>query len=296
MGRPIDMMIVGAQKAGTTSLLRYLGEHPQCISHPQKEFAYFTDKAEYAEGLAAALKKYYSHQSYTNNTVVIAKNAGLFTDMNGLARLKKNNPNCQLVFILRNPVERTYSSYLMEKNFGTVKFEFEDLPEMINKHQNNNENTWDFDFFIEYSLYSHHLKNIYSLFSKENVNIVLYEDLKNDTQGVCRKLFEKLKIDSSFMPNVELKHNITQKTRSNYYARAVKHLLRNQNPIKKFIKKFVPGHKVYKYGELLREANKTEKKHSPIDTNVKKFLIEYYRPFNHELEEMIGKDLSLWNK
>ena len=39
----IDIMIVGAQKAGTTSLLRYLGEHPECVAHPQKEFAYFLE-------------------------------------------------------------------------------------------------------------------------------------------------------------------------------------------------------------------------------------------------------------
>ncbi len=296
MSRAIDVMIVGAQKAGTTSLLCYLGEHPNCISHPQKEFSYFTDKTEYAEGLIQAFKKYYAHQPHTASTKIIAKNAGLFTDMNGLTRLKKNSPNCELVFILRNPVERTYSSYLMEKNFGTVKFEFEDLPELIKKHQNNNENTWDFDFFIEYSLYSHHLKNIYSLFPKENVNIVLYEDLQNDAVEVCKKIFHKLNIDESFKPNVEVKHNVTHKTRSNFYARAIKHLLRNHNPVKKFIKRFVPGHKVYKYGELLRDVNKTEKKHSPVNEEVKRFLVNYYKPFNEELGKMIGRDLSSWNK
>lgn len=44
MSKKIDVMIVGAQKDGTTSLLRYMGEHPDCIAHPQKEFAYFIDE------------------------------------------------------------------------------------------------------------------------------------------------------------------------------------------------------------------------------------------------------------
>ncbi len=296
MIRKIDVMIVGAQKAGTTSLLRYLGEHPQCISHPQKEFSYFTDKKEYSLGLNAALKKYYAHKPHTNETKIIAKNAGLFTDTAGLSRLKQNNPNCEIVFIIRNPVERTYSSYLMEKNFGTVKFDFADLPELIKRHQNNEDDSWDFDFFIEYSLYATHLKNIYNYFPKEQVNIVLYEDLKNDAAGVCKKIFDKIKIDNLFSPKIEIKHNVTQKTRSNIYARIVKHFLRNENPVKKLLKKFMPGHKVYKYGELLRDVNKTEKKHQPINEEVKKFLMEYYKPFNEELEKMIGKDLSNWNK
>lgn len=295
MKRTIDVMIVGAQKAGTTSLLRYLGEHPQCISHPQKEFSYFIDKKEYALGLKAAMKKYYSNKTNDASVKVIAKNAGLFTNMDGLERLKENSPNCEIVIILRNPVERTYSSYLMEKNFGTLKFEFSQLPELIAKHQNNVDESWDFDFFIEYSLYAHHLKKIYSLFSKEQVTVVLYEDLKNNTVGVCKKIFDKLKIDNTFVPNTEVKHNVTKKTRSNLYARAVKRLLRNENPLKKLIKLFLPGHKVYKYGELLREVNKTDKKHELINQDVKKFLIEYYKPYNKELEEMIGKDLSAWN-
>ncbi len=289
-------MIVGAQKAGTTSLLRYLGEHPECISHPQKEFSYFTDKAEYSEGLKVALKKYYAHQPYTDKTKIIAKNAGLFSDLNGLNRLKKNNPNCQLIFILRNPVERTYSSYLMEKNFGTVKFEFKDLPELISKHQNNDENSWDFDFFIEYSLYAIHLRNIYTLYPKENVTIVMYEDFKKNSAETCKTIFRKLGIDSSFIPNVEKRHNVTQKTRSNLYARVVKHFLRNNNPVKKMIKKFMPGHKVYKYGEILREVNKTEKKHSEMDRSTKEFLVNYFKPYNKELEDLIGIDLSAWNK
>ena len=43
------------------------------------------------------------------------------------------------------------------------------------------------------------------------------------------------------------------------------------------------------------DKNKTEKKHSPIDEDVKLFLINYYKPYNAELSEMIGKDLSAWN-
>lgn len=295
MERRIDVMIIGAQKAGTTSLLRYLGEHPQCISHPQKEFSYFTDKKEYLLGLNTTLKKYYAHQNHDKSTKLIAKNAGIFTDISALSRLKQNNPNCELIFILRNPVERTYSSYLMEKNFGTLNFDFTELPKLIRKHQNNENDRWDFDFFIEYSLYSTHLKNIYNYFPKTQVKIILYEDFKNDTLGICKNIFSLINVDDSFIPNIDVKHNVTIKTRSNIYARVVKHILHNENPLKKLVKKILPGHTLYKYGELIRDVNKTEKKHLPINEDVKKFLIQYFKPFNVELEKMIGKDLGNWD-
>lgn len=287
-------MIVGAQKAGTTSLLRYLGEHPECISHPQKEFAYFTDQTEYNQGLDTAFKKYYSHLPDKPNKI-IAKNASLYTNDVGLKRLKENNSKCQIVILLRNPVERTYSSFLMEKNYGSVKFGFSELPELVKKHQDKDE-SWGFSFFISYGLYALHLKKIYSYFPKEQVTVILYRDLKKDALKECKNIFMKIGVDQDFVPNVEQKHNVTKKNRSQFYARLVHHFLHNGNPIKKAIKKLIPGHKAYKYGELLRDVNKTDKKHQVIDGEVKQFLIDFYKPHNDELEKLIDKDLSDWNK
>ncbi len=288
-------MIVGAQKAATTSLLRYLGEHPQCISHPQKEFSYFTDAREFSEGWTTTLRKYFSHKPLFEGIKIVAKNASLYTNQKGLTKLKENNPKCEIILLLRNPVERTYSSYLMEKNYGTVKFEFCELPDLIKKHENEDE-SWGFNFFINYGLYSEHLKNIYNYFPKEQVTIILYRDLKKDALKECQNIFNKIGIDPEFEPEVNVKHNVTRKTRSLIYARVIRRFLQNDNPIKKVIKQFIPGHKAYKYGDLLRDVNKTEEKHEGIGPEVRKFLVDFYRPYNEELQAMIGKDLSDWNK
>ncbi|MCK6649638.1 MAG: hypothetical protein L6Q66_08280, partial [Bacteroidia bacterium] len=80
------------------------------------------------------------------------------------------------------------------------------------------------------------------------------------------------------------------------YANMIHRFLKNENPIKKAIKLFIPGRFVYRYGEFLREVNKTQQTHESINEDVKKFLIDFYKPQNAELEKMIGKDLSDWNK
>jgi hypothetical protein len=295
MHKKIDVMIVGAQKAATTSLLRYLGEHPECISHPQKEFSYFTDTKEYNEGLQTAFRKYYAHDSISTNQKIVAKNASLFTNRQGLQRLKDHNPNCQIVIILRNPVERTYSSYLMERNYGAINFEFSELPELIKKYESAN-SSWDYNFFIDFSLYAHHLKSLFELFPAENVTVLLYEELKGDPLAVCSRIFSKAGVDPSFKPKIEVRHNVTKKTRSTAYAKVLGRFLHNQNPVKKAIKKFLPGHKVYKYGDLLRDFNKVDAQHEEINQDTKQFLIEFYKPHNRELEQMLGIDLSSWNK
>ena len=50
MARPIDLMIVGAQKAGTTSLLRYLGNHSSICIHEKPEILFFLIDEEYQKG------------------------------------------------------------------------------------------------------------------------------------------------------------------------------------------------------------------------------------------------------
>lgn len=295
MDKKIDVMIVGAQKAGTTSLLKYLSEHPQCVGHPQKEFAYFTDDKEFEQGIDIAFKKYFSHKDSNKSEKVIAKNAGLYTYQKGLERLKANSPNCEIIILLRNPVERTYSSYLMEKNYGSVKFDFSELPDLIKKHQDNDE-SWGFNFFINYGLYAQHLTNIYRHFPKEQVTVILYRDFKKDSLKECKNIFDKIGVNTDFSPNVEMKYNVTKKTRSQLYANMIHRFLKNENPIKKAIKLFIPGRFVYRYGEFLREVNKTQQTHESINEDVKKFLIDFYKPQNAELEKMIGKDLSDWNK
>jgi hypothetical protein len=294
MSKKLDVMIIGAQKAGTTSLLHYFGEHPQCISHLQKEFAFFTDNTEYNKGFDTALKKYYSHAIYTDTTKMIAKNSAIYVYEYGIKRLKAHNPSCEIILILRNPVERTYSSYLMEKNYGDVPFKFIDIPELIKKPESNPNKAF-FECLIEYSIYVNHIKSIYRHFPKEQLSIVFYEDLKNQPAKLCSTIFEKLNIDSSFIPDVKVKHNETKKTHSSSYARMLNSFLKNNNPVKKTVKLFIREHNAYKYGEFLRSFNKTRYNHEAMDADTKNALVEYYKPFNQQLEELIGKDLSHWN-
>lgn len=295
MGRKIDVMIVGAQKAGTTSLLRYLGEHPECVSHPQKEFAYFIDTSEYHNSYKNAFQKYFGSKDIDQNQKIIAKSAGLYADEAAVKRLHEHNPNCKIVLILRNPIERAYSSYLMEKNYGTAKFEFNDLPELIRKHKQDDE-SWGFSFFIDYGLYANYIKMIYKYFPENQVSVFLYRNFRKDPLSVCKTVFNKIGVDDTFIPNVEVKHNVTLKNRSTTFARATKHILRKDSIVRKALMLFIPNHKAYKYGEFLREMNKTKDYYEGMNAEIRNFLIEFYKPHNRELEKMLGQDLSDWDK
>jgi hypothetical protein len=291
MNRPIDVMIAGAQKAGTTSVLRYLGEHPQCVCHPQKEFAFFMDSSEYSKDYSLAYEKYYAHQQVLPDIRLIAKSAGLYTSDEGLKHLQELNPKCEIILILRNPVDRAYSSFLMEKNAGSVKYNFEDILGVIEKKSG-----WEFDFFIAYGLYEQHIRTIYKYFPKEQVSIFLHEDLKNKGADVCREIFTKLGLDANFVPDLDLKHNVTKGTRSRGYSNIVRKILAKRSLFRSLASSIISKQNAYKYGNALRKINQTKEKPQPIEPKLREALTAFYAPYNKSLSLFLGMDLSEWQK
>ncbi|MGL4596490.1 MAG: sulfotransferase family protein [Bacteroidia bacterium] len=292
MFNPISLMIVGAQKAGTTSLKHYLGEHPQVHTHQQKEFSFFSDQQEFEQGFAVAERKYFIQN--TSNQVRIAKNAQLYALPQGLKRLHQHNPDCKIVLILRNPVERAYSSYLMERNYGSLACSFEEIVAL--RHTPTPiEEDWRFEIVLGMSHYAKHLEQIWTLFPKSQTRVLLFEDLYKQPEIACSNLFEWMQIDPNFCPQTDRRYNETKQVKSNTYSRIIKKVLNNQNPLKKFARTILPTQTEHKVGELLHNVNKSKHKHPELNKQTRNDLIAYFRPYNDQLSQLLNRDLSAWN-
>lgn len=284
-------MIIGAQKSGTTSLLRYLGEHPEIIAHPQKEFAYFLDPSAYHHELKNAMNKYFPGTGQQSGKKILAKNAPLYTNPEALQLLREKCPSCKLILILRDPVDRLYSSFLLEKNAGHESRKFE---EIFNRSA-------DIDiqkgtYYFQYSLYSEHVKNVFTIFPGDQIKIVLYKNLKEDPQSVCRELFRWMEVSSDFIPNTEVIHNKTKKTRSQHLARLIRRLTANNGMLKKTVKLVVPDSKTYKLGELARKGNYSKEEYPDMTTETKNYLREMLLDDICKLEHITGMNLEFWKK
>ena len=285
----ISLMIAGAQKAGTTSLKNYLGQHPDFHTHYQKEFAFFVDNAAFATGYDAAKRKYFGNYSKQQ---LIAKSAGLYVNEGAVIRLKEHNPHCRIVLLLRNPIDRTYSSYLMEKNYGAIEEPIEVIEDIIEKRDPKD---WRYEFFIGMSLYCKSLKMIYAHFPREQVMLVKYEDFARDEKKVCSDIFKWMNVDSTFVPDTSVRYNETRKIRSRTYSKMLFSVLKNSSRLKRAAKAIIRGPIDYKLGEAMRNLNKTEVRHEPIPANTKLKLLKFFEPYNIELSELSGSDFSGWN-
>lgn len=293
----IDLMIAGAQKAGTTSLKNYLGKHPALVTHAMTEFAFFVNEEEYREGFPHAMKKYFPDEAVGAGKKIIAKNAGLYIDDKALQRLYDHNPECIVVFIIRHPVERAYSSFNMERESGWFKKPWSDIAESLSKF-NHGEKDQMFRLFIELGLYAEHLKKILRIFPRQQCHLILFDELKSDPAAVCTRLFRLLAVDDSVKVDTSAIHNPTNKVRSKGLGRFLIWLMENDNPVKIFAKKLLPMNTFVKIRNWLFSINTSSivVAQPSMPPEIREQLIAFFKPYNDELALMTGLKLEHWNE
>lgn len=282
-------MIIGAQKAGTTSLKNYLGEHPALITHQQSEFGFFRDTDAYSRGFESAIKEYFPDAS---GKIMIAKNAGMYYEIASIKRLKEHNPDCKIVFLLREPVARLISAYKMEKFNGWIQY---DPSEFVKVIVNKDESHQLYRLFIRLGHYSEFLEEIVKYFSKDQIMLVDYDSFHADASKICTHIFEWLKVDATFQPDLSKKHNESKKAKSKILTNLIIRLRSPNNVFKVAAKKILPSQAFAKIGNRIIDLNKSKQTiQVEINSDQLKTLREHYQPYNKALEEQYDFSCESW--
>ena len=135
-----NFVIIGAARSGTTSLYRYLSEHPDVFTSPVKETNYFAWEAErppegsapipeqmYPIRVAAAYRALFDAVSGQR---AIGEASPRYLHVPGVPeRLAAELPDVRLVAILREPARRAYADYMVRRRKGIESRSFEALIE-----------------------------------------------------------------------------------------------------------------------------------------------------------------------
>jgi len=289
LSRKIDLFIVGAQKCGTTSLKNYLGEHPDINGQIQTEMTYFTNDEEYGLGFDNAYKTYFSKDK-NNAKIRIAKYVSLCQSEYGLLRLKEHNQNCKIVLMVRNPIERALSSYMMEQSVGGENRSFDEVIEYILKHKD----IWQYRAIISYGFYNKFINNILNYFDRGSMRVVILEELKQKPECILEAIFSWLDVNDSFMPDLTKIHNKGGVSRSKKVSDFLLWFLNEKNILKRCAKIILPNQLTSKIGFELRQFNKDKNKTEIMPENTRKILQKLYEPHNKELSQFIGRKSPIW--
>lgn len=286
----IQLMIIGAQKAGTTSLGKYLSEHPLLVEPKCMEFTWFTDHKERTVALDEYMERYYP-SGLAEGTRLIAKMANLYCYRSGLELLREHNPQCHLVMIVRDPVQRAYSAYRMACFDGWLKYEPRFFEHLLKAEPADN---GMHRIMLGYGYYAQHLRSVFELFPESHVHVLRFEDLKKAPQDVCDRLFELLGLERWSLNDLGRVHNETKMARSQMLTSLILWLRNERNPIKRSIRRLIPYNAYSKLGDRVRDLNRSNKDFPPLDVTTKRLLADHYRAEDATLAFMTGLDLSNW--
>ncbi len=294
--RPIEVVIAGSQKSGTTSLHRYLEQHPEIHTHERSEVTYFLIDSDYRNGYQKAYSIYFQNCPVTGG-LLLAKHVMLMYSPKAIKRLSKHNPNAEIILLLRNPVRRAYSAYCYARQLGHETLQtFEEALDAEPKRMEEGWIKWRQCAYVHNSRYFRHIQRIMECFGKENLQIYLLEDLQQDPGAICRKIFEHLKVDTRFSPAVSKRHNRGAAARSKTIARLVARMRAERSEIIRYIRPFLPNSLVFATRRLVQKLNEKPFTPPPMNPETKRRLINCFSVDNQRLANLINRDLTLWNR
>lgn len=285
-------MIIGAQKAGSSSLHYYLSQHPRIFMPILKDIQYF-ERDEYYKQLDEVLAVLY--KDATDAQIWGGSDVNLLYFYYTAERLYKYNPKMKLIAILRNPIDRAYSAYwaAVRDGFETSKT-FEDALAKEKERRKGTLRERGILTYLEHGHYDEQLKHYFEVFGKDQIYILITDDLKKDPKKVVKDLLSWLGVDPDISSiDFNVKKNVSSLSKMPWLQR----FFTVEGIHSKIYRSLPPQMRIFLYNNIylkLRELNSKPFKYPPMNPETRKKLIKYFGPHIERLSEMIGRDLSHW--
>ena len=290
-GQPqIDFWIIGAQKAGTTSLFEILREHPDICMPETKEIHFFASEEFWSQGPAylpphfpdldceKLLGGAYVHDIFFEESV---------------QRMHAHNPNMRMIAMLRNPIDRAYSAYWFARRNGwenAATFEEgleREEARLSGRRQEQSELT-----YFTHGLYATQLRRFNERFGADRVHCELTEDLKSNPADVLARTLKFLALPSN---TVDLPTQKVTNTAGFPRFLTLQKILLGDSAMKRVARRLTTNklRRRLKRSVIkpVQRMNIRSVQYEPMREETRQMLRERYEAPNAELEAMLGRTL-----
>jgi len=186
MERWPNFFIVGAPKAGTTTLYDYLKDISGIFLSPVKEPKYFSNripskKVRFVETVQDKKEYLKLFDKVKDEKILGEASPSYLADIESPRLIHEVSPNARILITLRDPIERLYSNYLMQFRNGRITGTFiEEIKRSLNQKIKNKPH-----LVFETSLYSKNVKRYFEIFGEKQVKIIIFEEwIKNPKKTI----------------------------------------------------------------------------------------------------------------
>lgn len=279
------VLIIGAMKCGTTSLFKYLSEHPEILPCKYKEYNFFANQDNFNQGVDfyhslwdwnpnlhhIALQAPTNHTRITHpDHVNAAKNIAAFQ--------RKTNANFKFIYLIRNPIDRIESHY--NHILAGAEHTQKSLSEAIKQEA------------LDTSRYAMQLDEYYQRFPSDSILLLNTDDLKRDPINVVKGICQFIDVDDSYEfkgLNIVHKKGKERKIISN----PVYELLRSNILVGATLKKLSLNSRA-ELGKIARSLFGKNPQRIRLSSDERNDLLKSLSADLQKLEQQYDFDLSSW--
>jgi Sulfotransferase family len=296
-----NFLVIGAARSGTTTLHYSLGRHPEIFVSPIKEtnFFLFDDAGELPAWVDEAARRQIPStledyaalfEDATAHHLAVGESSPSYLHGPVARRIKAKLPDVKLVAILRQPVEQALSYYATWHDGRTPPAE--QIDEFVSALASDAPGPGGALPLAKHGLYHRHLAPFFEQFDRRQIKVTLLDDLERDSAALFRDLFRFLEVDDGFRLDAVERYNGSGVARS----ATIHMLLSGGARVKGLARAVLPDAAFRRLARLqhgVRSANL--QRTSPLSPELRRELTQrFYGRDIAALEELIGRDLSVW--
>lgn len=272
-----NLIIIGAQKCGTSSLHYYLNLHPEISMSREKELHFFSRERYWNRGI----DWYKSH--FIGSKKIFGEASPSYTIYPFRKRVAERMysvvPNARLIYMVRDPLDRMVSHYIHRYAIG---WESRPIEEALGQGAQS--------IYVAVSRYHMQLEQYLKYFPRSNILIITLEELFGHRQLTIEAVFRFLDVYDSFSTKKfsVIRHSSEEKGRKNKIGMFLK-AISETKPAKIF-----STHTRMTIGRLLYRPFTTRLEKPVLSEDLKKELCSYLKDDMDRLRKLTGRRFKKW--
>ena len=298
-----NFFIVGAPRCGTTAMYEYLRQHPEIFMPLRKEPHFFgsdliiTPKFfDYTQNM----KEYLGLFAAAQNEKRLGEASPIYlVSRVAAAEIKEFSADAKIIIMLRNPVDMMHSLHahvVYEGGENIDDFESaldaeEDRKRGLRIPKGNG--LADSLFYRHVAKYSEQVGRYFQVFGRENVHIIIYDDLRDDTAGVYRETLRFLGVNPDFQPPLNVIYrNIRARSRVLRYLWGHRPVLLQRLLLGRGGTSLLP----FSPSNILKRIYGRTEARPPLAIDLRRRLQWEFKGEVEQLGNLLGRDLTHWSE
>jgi hypothetical protein len=311
-----DFFIVGAPKCGTTFLDAHLAAHPEIFMARKEQHFFGSDLADIRPAdPPSAVERAWTWRQPTR-AEYFASFAGsdqatrrgessvwYLWSRRAAAEIFEYRSDASIIAMVRNPIEMVPS--LHRQALLTGNEDIQDLASALDAEEERRKGHMIPArgpdrrlYYRDVVQYHEQIERYFKVFGRDQVHVILFDDLIADTSGAYRRVLDFLGVDPDFAPDLR-PVNEARETRSSWMRRRIDEIGDPSSRMRRVGRRLIPSHslrlRLLKSGPpALERLNTRAARRAAPDPEVLSRLSEDLAPSIAALEELLDRDLSHW--